>query len=960
MGVNGLNRNRMVGTTAFPAAARLAATLLATTLLAACSSGGTVTIADSQPPDSQTTDYAIAFVKRTVPMTGTGATATMTQDDLRLRRAFFLKADLYLLNPQSSGGTEINITNRVTQGGNYDIKDVDVNYDGSSIIFAMRGPLTAKQKDFDPPNWSIWEYVLASNYLHQICPSEDPTCSDAQYISPHYLPDGRIVFATTRQFDSGAVLLNEGKPVFEAQTEDLDESAFVLHVMNTDGSDMHQITFNQSHDVDATVLENGRVMFSRWDHADGNDGIHLYTANPDGTNVQLLYGFGSHNTATTNPDEAASCPAGEDCTVQFVDAHQMSDGRILALVRPFTDADWGGNLQIIDVNDYLENNQANPDTPNNTGYSTTSVAEQSATQNDVVTACMNSCAATGNLPLISPGGRFTSAFPLWDGTGRILVTWGECRLQDKTGTIMPCTSTNLADTTLTAAPPLYSAWMFDPSGNTFMPITTPTAGVFVDDIVSLQPRPTPPAYIPDSYNTTTNPDGIIDIRSVYDWDGAACNGQNGESCNAAAVGGVAGMAQSAADQEPARFLRIVKAVSIPPAQAATGQQALKFDQNASFGAAGNYMREIEGYVPIQPDGSVRVSVPSDIAFQIDVVDVQPNAANTTYGATGYIWRSFPLHASWLQLLPGEELDCNGCHQPAGQQDPPAGVSYYSHDANPPANSGQMPVFASIWSGATAAGATFPGTTSGVVACQPGQTMAEVLYECVQPGSTGSAPGAATLSVNLTFNDQWFNGSTGNEPISLSYDPPDGSFSTPFPTPTQCAVSGGDGGDDCRIVINYPTVPPMTATVPVAGNIEPLWDKCRSSNAPTCPAGTPTTSPGPGTCSSCHTASTAATGYLDLADGASASDADQENSYQQLMDPFSVTSVDPVTGETTTTQVRGAEFVSGNAAASHFFQFFTNPDATHAGLLSPAELRLLSEWVDIGAQYFNNPFNAPVD
>jgi Hydrazine synthase alpha subunit middle domain len=954
MGVNGLNRNRMTTATALIAAALLSAA----TLLSACSSGGTVTIVDSQTSDSQTTDYAIAFVKRSVPMTGTGATATMAQDDLRLPRAFFTKADLYLLNPQSSGGAEIDITKRVTHGGNYDIKDVDVNYDGSSIVFAMRGPVTAKQKDFDPPNWSIWEYVLASDYLHQICPTEDPTCSDAQYVSPHYLPDGRIVFATTRQFDSGAVLLNEGKPVFEAQTEDLNESGFELHVMNTDGSGMHQITFNQSHDIDATVLQNGRVMFTRWDDTDGNDSMNLYTANPDGTNIQLLYGYGSHETATTNPGAASSCPAGEDCTVEFTDAREMPDGRVLALVRPYTDADWGGNLDIIDVKDYLENNQANPDAPNNAGYSTTSVAEQPATQNEVVTACTNSCAATGDLPLISPGGRFTSAFPLWDGTGRILVTWSECRLQDKTGTIMPCTSDNLANTALTAAPVLYSAWMFDPSSNTFMPITTPTAGVFVDDIVSLQPRAASPAYIPDSYNTTTNPQGVLDIRSVYDWDGAACNGQNGESCNAAAAGGVAGMAQLAADQRPARFLRIIKAVSIPPTQAAKGQEALKFDRNTAFGSAGNYMREILGYVPIEPDGSVRVFVPSDIAFQIDVVDVQPNAADATYGSTGFIWRAFPRHSAWLQMQPGEELDCNGCHQPASQQRPPAGVSAYSHNANPSIASGLPPVFASIWSGATA-GTPFPGTTGTISTCQTGYTMAETLYECPQSGATGPLPNAAALSVNVTFKDQWFGGGVGNEPINLTYNPPDGSFSTPVPTPLQCAVSGGDGGDDCRVVINYPSTPPMTATVGVPGNIEPLWDKCRASNAPTC-APTAPAGPGPGTCSACHNANTAATGYLDLADGASANNANQENSYQQLMNGFSVTTVDPVTGQTTTTQVRGAEFVSGNAAASHFFQFFTNPDATHAGLLSPAELRLLSEWVDIGAQYFNNPFNAPVN
>ena len=41
------------------------------------------------------------------------------------------------------------------------------------------------------------------------------------------------------------------------------------------------------------------------------------------------------------------------------------------------------------------------------------------------------------------------------------------------------------------------------------------------------------------------------------------------------------------------------------------------------------------------------------------------------------------------------------------------------------------------------------------------------------------------------------------------------------------------------------------------------------------------------------------------------------------------------------------------AARRFFSVMNN--ATHAGMLSPAELRLLSEWLDIGAQYYNDPF-----
>ena len=34
--------------------------------------------------------------------------------------------------------------------------------------------------------------------------------------------------------------------------------------------------------------------------------------------------------------------------------------------------------------------------------------------------------------------------------------------------------------------------------------------------------------------------------------------------------------------------------------------------------------------------------------------------------------------------------------------------------------------------------------------------------------------------------------------------------------------------------------------------------------------------------------------------------------------------------------------------------------SHAGRLTGAELRLVAEWVDIGAQYYNDPFLAPLN
>ena len=49
---------------------------------------------------------------------------------------------------------------------------------------------------------------------------------------------------------------------------------------------------------------------------------------------------------------------------------------------------------------------------------------------------------------------------------------------------------------------------------------------------------------------------------------------------------------------------------------------------------------------------------------------------------------------------------------------------------------------------------------------------------------------------------------------------------------------------------------------------------------------------------------------------------------------------------------------GALASGTFFSRF-DAGGTHAGDLSTAELRLISEWLDLGAQYFNNPFDPDV-
>jgi hypothetical protein len=911
---------------------RLLGTTLLALLLSACGSRGNIAIGSGQSSGTATVDFAIAYIKRDLPTDPALLANLRGLDDIRRHRPYWTRADVYLRDRAAPSGVERNLTASVTGTGLYDVKDLDASYDGTKLVFAMRGPIAANQLFRDPPSWHIWQYDITAGALTQLTGGATDTDPNAQDVAPHFLVDGRVLFSSTRQRDAKAVLTGEGKANFEAQTEDGNESAFVLHVMEIDpnthaATNIRQITYNQSHDSDATLLANGRILYSRWDNAagrNGGDGIQLYTANPDGRNVQLLYGGQSHNTGST-----AANP------VQFVKAHEMQDGRILALVRPFDAIDFGGTLHIIDVANYVENTQ-----PIKAGSPLTGPAQTPATPNDVRTVPGAIAAA----PLPSPGGRFNSAFPLWDNSSRILVSWSQCRLLDTTGRIVPCTATNLADATMSAAPPLYSAWLFDPIGNTLKPVIDPLENTMVQDVVSLQPR-TAPAFIADGSTTVqlaADGVGILDIRSVYDWDGVATG---------AGVGGIAGAAQRPADGRAARFLRIEKPVSLGDPNLNDGFP--KYDDNL---ADNKNMREILGYVPIEPDGSVRVKVPANVAFRIAIVDANAR-------------RIAPDHTAWLQLRPGEVLACNGCHQ-GGTGTSHGRADLWAADG----------AFASIWGGASAAGTAFPATETTAV-IRPncaGETMAQARYglACNTDGTPNvadaTATTAATPSVNVDFTDVWLGGGAGNAPIAYDY----GALATPRPTSFACASNWNSG---CRITINY-AASGATAPAPSAAIIDPLWRLVRAdgTDADTLPD----------TCTDCHAGNRPGTPVactltvngvtttvqvpmvlgpaagLDLSPDPAQDPLAQLRSYVQLVSAHNSAGDTGVnmTACTQTPATAGnfpASIVKGSANAStRFFSIFT-AGGTHAGRLSVAELRLLSEWVDIGAQYYNNPFNAPL-
>lgn len=823
-------------------------------LAAGCGGGAT-----SGSPDPLVQDYGIAYVKRPVP--------AMDTADLSEASVFNPGAILYYRDLASPSAQETDVSSRVI-GNLGDVKDMEISFDGTRLLFAMRLPEIPGADPEDQPTWNLWEYDIAGDQLARVV-TDDIMAEGGQDMAPHYLPDDRIIFSSTRQSRAKAILLDENKPQFAALDEDRNEYALDLHVLDRVNQTITQVTFNQSHDLDAVVLQSGEVLFSRWDNMGANNGLHLYKMNPDGTGLQLWYGAESHDTGTNG------------ATVQFARAHETENGAVTAILMPFSGTQQGGDVVEIDTANYVENTQP---VAANIGI-LSGPAQTSLTGGD---------AHSDDTP--SPGGRFNSFVPLWDGTHRALASWTPCRLLEG-ATIVPCTPARLANPSAQEAPPIYSVYLFDMNKKTQLPVFAPQEGFMYTDVTAAQPRPLP-TVISDKQpltNPLSDDDldeslanaglGILNIASVYDFDGQ----YNDQGSGIADIATMADPQVTTGDLRPARFLRIVKAVSVPD------DNVVDIDPALIGVSLGQLMREIVGYVPIEPDGSVKVEVPADVALAVSIVDADGR-------------RTSSRHQSWLTVRPGETLTCNGCHAPS------SGNSHGRRDA-----------FTPLYDGAPFNGYQFPNTVNTVFA-DAGETMAEA--------RTRTDPSALVPSMDIVYDDVWTDPVAAGRPVDASFAHLYADLATPVPTTAGCLTAWTSV---CRAVINYEQ------------HVHPLWELDRGAN----------------TCVTCHSG---ATPDAELNLTSTVTEGGRFDSYNELFIADQIPELDSMGNPVLVDDGNGnlvpslitipaTMSTNGAIASSAFFSKFET-GGTHEGFLQPAELRLLREWLDIGGQYFNNPFDMP--
>ena len=141
----------------------------------------------------------------------------------------------------------------------------DVSYDGSKIVFCF--------KPHNEKSFHLYEINTDGTGLLQLTdgPFDD--------FDPIYLPDEKhVAFSTTR----GHTYVRCMPPT----------SSFVLARCDRDGANMYFISANNEPDYLPSVLNDGRLIYTRWEYTDKPlwRAEKLWTLNPDGTQVLMFWG----------------------------------------------------------------------------------------------------------------------------------------------------------------------------------------------------------------------------------------------------------------------------------------------------------------------------------------------------------------------------------------------------------------------------------------------------------------------------------------------------------------------------------------------------------------------------------------------------------------------------------------------------------------------------------------------
>jgi hypothetical protein len=222
---------------------------------------------------------------------------TEGQSDAQHERHFLPGSELCLLEMSGLHGRERTLVADPTGA----IRDPAVSWEGDRVLFAWK-------KSLDEDDYHLYELDMASGRVRQVTFGR----GFADY-EPAYLPNGDLVFASTRCVQTVDCWWTEVSN---------------LYTCDPAGRFLRRLTFDQVHSIFPTVLDDGRVIYTRWDYNDRGQIFPqaLFQMNPDGTGQTEFYG--NNSWFPTTIAHARGIPGTQKVLAVFCGHHTAQAGKL--------------------------------------------------------------------------------------------------------------------------------------------------------------------------------------------------------------------------------------------------------------------------------------------------------------------------------------------------------------------------------------------------------------------------------------------------------------------------------------------------------------------------------------------------------------------------------------------------------------------------------------------------------
>jgi len=197
----------------------------------------------------------------------------------------------------------------------------EVSFDGDRVYFAFCEAEESPERWRDPNtmdrHYQIYEMSDQGTDIRKL------TDGNFDHFNPTCLPNGKLMLVSTRR---GGFHRCGGGPCY----------VYTLTLMDPTGSpdgstSIYPVSFHETNEWDPTVLNSGRILYTRWDYVD-RDAVfyqNLWTVRPDGTDVRTY--FGNHTFSPTGIWESRTVPGSDKVVAIAGPHHGMSAGSVILL-----------------------------------------------------------------------------------------------------------------------------------------------------------------------------------------------------------------------------------------------------------------------------------------------------------------------------------------------------------------------------------------------------------------------------------------------------------------------------------------------------------------------------------------------------------------------------------------------------------------------------------------------------